>query len=60
MYFISHVLTKTVNDISLFLIDFLILISRCADGFMGQRCEFKDLDGTYLRKYVIFVFFLFI
>ena len=24
---------------------------RCADGFMGQRCEFKDLDGTYLCKY---------
>jgi hypothetical protein len=23
---------------------------RCADGYMGQRCEFKDLDGTYLRK----------
>ena len=23
---------------------------RCADGFMGQRCEFKDLDGSYLRK----------
>ncbi|XP_037084239.1 atherin-like [Pollicipes pollicipes] len=19
----------------------------CADGFMGQRCEFKDLDGSY-------------
>jgi len=22
----------------------------CADGFMGQRCEFKDLDGTYLSS----------
>ncbi|GIX88653.1 protein spitz [Caerostris extrusa] len=22
----------------------------CADGFMGQRCEFKDLDGSYLRN----------
>ncbi len=22
----------------------------CADGFMGQRCEFKDLDGSYLRE----------
>merc|ERR1712001_793218 len=20
----------------------------CADGYMGQRCEFKNLDGTYL------------
>ncbi|KAK8723081.1 hypothetical protein OTU49_011832 [Cherax quadricarinatus] len=20
----------------------------CAEGFMGQRCEFKDLDGSYL------------
>lgn len=26
--------------------------TRCADGFMGQRCEFKDLDGSYLRKYI--------
>jgi hypothetical protein len=24
---------------------------RCADGYMGQRCEFKDLDGSYLREY---------
>lgn len=23
---------------------------RCSDGYMGQRCEFKDLDGSYLRK----------
>ncbi|XP_066902849.1 protein spitz isoform X2 [Halyomorpha halys] len=22
----------------------------CADGFMGERCEFKDLDGTYLSS----------
>jgi len=22
----------------------------CADGFMGQRCEFKDLDGSYLSS----------
>ena len=28
-----------------------VSLSRCADGFMGQRCEFKDLDGTYLCKY---------
>ncbi|KAA0188829.1 hypothetical protein HAZT_HAZT009359 [Hyalella azteca] len=20
----------------------------CADGYMGQRCEYKDLDGSYL------------
>ncbi|XP_064091861.1 uncharacterized protein LOC135205339 [Macrobrachium nipponense] len=20
----------------------------CADGYMGQRCEFKDLDGSYI------------
>nr|XP_018897374.1 PREDICTED: protein spitz-like isoform X1 [Bemisia tabaci] len=27
----------------------------CADGFMGQRCEFKDLEGSYLptRKAVL-------
>ena len=24
---------------------------RCSDGFMGQRCEFKDLDGTYVCKF---------
>lgn len=23
----------------------------CADGYMGQRCEFKDLEGSYLRKF---------
>ncbi|XP_028967300.1 protein spitz-like [Galendromus occidentalis] len=22
----------------------------CADGYMGQRCEFKDLDGTYIQR----------
>ncbi|KFB38124.1 AGAP012663-PA-like protein [Anopheles sinensis] len=22
--------------------------SRCADGYMGPRCEYKDLDGSYL------------
>ena len=27
-----------------------MIYSRCADGYMGQRCEFKDLDGSYLRK----------
>eukprot|EP00096_Caligus_rogercresseyi_P014493 TRINITY_DN7001_c0_g1_i1.p1 TRINITY_DN7001_c0_g1~~TRINITY_DN7001_c0_g1_i1.p1 ORF type:complete len:131 (-),score=38.70 TRINITY_DN7001_c0_g1_i1:516-908(-) len=21
----------------------------CADGFVGQRCQFKDLEGSYLR-----------
>lgn len=28
---------------------------RCADGYMGQRCEFKDLDGSYLREYIFFI-----
>lgn len=28
----------------------VFFISRCAEGYMGQRCEFKDLDGSYLRK----------
>jgi len=23
---------------------------RCPDGFMGQRCEFKNLDGSYTSK----------
>lgn len=30
---------------------FLAPLIRCPDGFVGPRCEFKDLDGTYLRKY---------
>lgn len=25
---------------------------RCVDGYMGQRCEFKDLEGSYLREYL--------
>lgn len=33
---------------------FFFLRFRCADGYMGQRCEFKDLDGSYLRKYAPF------
>ena len=28
----------------------LSLSYRCTEGFMGQRCEYKDLDGSYLRK----------
>lgn len=30
---------------------FFSLPSRCTDGYMGSRCEYKDLDGSYLRKY---------
>ena len=30
--------------------DSILYNCECADGFMGQRCEFKDLDGSYLRK----------
>lgn len=25
---------------------------------MGPRCEYKDLDGSYLRKYKLRAFFL--
>lgn len=25
---------------------------RCPNGYIGQRCEFKDLDGSYLREYI--------
>lgn len=25
---------------------------RCAEGYVGERCEYKDLDGSYLRKYL--------
>ncbi|CAL4062324.1 unnamed protein product, partial [Meganyctiphanes norvegica] len=28
--------------------DSILYNCECADGFMGQRCEFKDLDGSYL------------
>ncbi|XP_059098088.1 pro-epidermal growth factor-like isoform X1 [Tigriopus californicus] len=28
--------------------DSILYNCECADGYMGQRCEFKDLDGTYL------------
>ncbi|XP_047001204.1 probetacellulin-like isoform X1 [Schistocerca americana] len=28
--------------------DSLLYNCECADGYMGQRCEYKDLDGTYL------------
>ncbi|KAI5703114.1 hypothetical protein M8J75_007839 [Diaphorina citri] len=33
----------------------LLYNCECADGYMGQRCEFKDLDGSYLpsRKQVM-------
>lgn len=31
---------------------------RCADGYMGQRCEFKDLDGSYLREYIFYYYLL--
>ena len=26
------------------------LFTRCTEGYMGQRCEYKDLEGSYLRK----------
>lgn len=28
----------------------LLFVSRCTEGYMGQRCEYKDLDGSYLRN----------
>jgi hypothetical protein len=28
--------------------DSILYNCECSDGYMGQRCEFKDLDGTYL------------
>ncbi|XP_075216206.1 protein spitz-like isoform X2 [Lycorma delicatula] len=35
--------------------DSLLYNCECADGFMGQRCEFKDLDGSYFptRQHVL-------
>lgn len=36
------------------------LFHRCADGYMGQRCEFKDLDGSYLRKLFLDIIYDFI
>ena len=43
--------TKTVRLPFAYDVCSLRRTSRCADGYMGQRCEFKDLDGSYLRNY---------
>ena len=32
---------------------------RCANGYMGPRCEYKDLDGSYLREFPLLFFFTF-
>ena len=40
----------------LFLLLSLSLSLRCAPGYMGQRCEFKDLDGSYLGKDIQFTY----
>jgi len=45
--------TRIIRDTSITSINEVIcdiLFHRCANGFIGQRCEFKDLDGSYLRK----------
>lgn len=34
----------------MFVIDVFNQFRRCADGYMGPRCEYKNLDGSYLRK----------
>jgi hypothetical protein len=41
----------TVNIFEVFVSKYIFLFYRCAEGFIGQRCEFKDLDGSYMRKY---------
>ena len=33
--------------------------SRCTEGYMGQRCEYKDLEGSYLRKDLFYLLSLF-
>lgn len=30
----------------------IFIAFRCTDGYMGSRCEYKDLDGSYLRKFL--------
>ncbi|OTF81378.1 hypothetical protein BLA29_010077, partial [Euroglyphus maynei] len=32
----------------------------CANGYMGQRCEFKDLEGSYpgMRKFQFYRFLI--
>ncbi|EZA58134.1 Protein spitz [Ooceraea biroi] len=30
------------------IVDSLLYNCLCANGYIGQRCEFKDLDGSYL------------
>ncbi|XP_055594891.1 uncharacterized protein LOC129745659 [Uranotaenia lowii] len=40
-----------LNDATCFTVkigDSLLYNCECADGFMGPRCEYKDLDGSYL------------
>lgn len=50
----EHHMRPDFNALSLIrftlLIYVLFLPFRCADGYMGPRCEYKNLDGTYLRK----------
>lgn len=28
-----------------------LIMCRCAEGYQGSRCEYKDLDGSYIREY---------
>uniref|UniRef100_A0AAG5DQC9 EGF-like domain-containing protein n=1 Tax=Anopheles atroparvus TaxID=41427 RepID=A0AAG5DQC9_ANOAO len=40
-----------LNDATCFTVkigDSLLYNCECADGYMGPRCEYKDLDGSYL------------
>lgn len=34
----------------------IIFIFRCRDGYIGPRCDYKDLDGSYLGELNIFYF----
>lgn len=32
----------------------IIFIFRCRDGYIGPRCDYKDLDGSYLGELNIY------
>lgn len=36
--------------------EFIYSFIRCANGFIGPRCDYKDLDGSYLCEFPLFDF----
>jgi hypothetical protein len=45
----------TRGDLERFLYEIFIdfsVVFRCPDGYIGPRCDYKDLDGSYLGEFV--------